>query len=91
MVGTEPGGQWNRKQTADVEATVEPTIRVAGDAAFQSPRRPRSLSVASAQPSVETVVTKAKRAASTLWTLLHAQVGWKREIAVIVLFVLYSR
>lgn len=39
-----------------------------------SPRR-RSMSVASAHPSVETVVSKAKRAASTLWTLLHAQVG----------------
>ena len=38
------------------------------------PRR-RSMSVASTQPSVETVVSKAKRAASTLWTLLHAQVG----------------
>ena len=43
----------------------------------QSPglRRGRSMSVASTQPSVETVVSKAKRAASTLWTLLHAQVG----------------
>jgi len=37
------------------------------------PRRRRSQSVATAQPSVETVVVKAKRAASTLWTLLHAQ------------------
>jgi len=36
--------------------------------------RRRSLSVDTAQPSVETVVVKAKRAASTLWTLLHAQV-----------------
>lgn len=45
--------------------------------AEQSPglRRGRSMSVASTQPSVETVVSKAKRAASTLWTLLHAQVG----------------
>ena len=42
------------------------------------PRRGRSMSVASAQPSVETVVSKAKRAASTLWTLLHAQVGMCR-------------
>lgn len=39
--------------------------------------RRRSVSVASAQPSVETVISKAKRAAKTLWTLLHAQVGWK--------------
>ena len=43
--------------------------------------RMRSQSVASTQPSVETVVVKAKRAASTLWTLLHARVcvvveGW---------------
>ena len=36
--------------------------------------RMRSQSVASTQPSVETVVVKAKRAASTLWTLLHAKV-----------------
>lgn len=36
--------------------------------------RRRAQSVASAHPSVETVVSKAKRAASTLWTLLHAQV-----------------
>jgi hypothetical protein len=36
--------------------------------------RRRSLSLATDQPSVETVVVKAKRAATTLWTLLHAQV-----------------
>lgn len=38
--------------------------------------RRRSYSVASTQPSVETVVVKAKRAAHSLWTLLHAQVRW---------------
>jgi hypothetical protein len=36
--------------------------------------RRRSRSMASAPPSVETVVVKAKRAASSLWMLLHAQV-----------------
>ena len=36
--------------------------------------RRRAVSVASAQPSVETVIVKAKRAAETLWLLLHAQV-----------------
>lgn len=36
--------------------------------------RRRSLSVSTAQPSVETVIVKAKRAASHLWMLLHAQV-----------------
>jgi hypothetical protein len=36
--------------------------------------RRRSLSMASAPPSVETVVVKAKRAATSLWMLLHAQV-----------------
>lgn len=37
--------------------------------------RGRSLSVASTQPSVETVVSKAKQAATVLWTLLHAKVS----------------
>lgn len=36
--------------------------------------RRRSLSVATGMPKIETVVVKAKRAASTLYTLLHAQV-----------------
>jgi hypothetical protein len=48
--------------------------------------RRRSRSMASAPPSVETVVVKAKRAASSLWMLLHAQVrvriGCKRDIFV---------
>jgi hypothetical protein len=36
--------------------------------------RRRALSIAEAKPSVETVVAKAKRAAQSLWMLLHAQV-----------------
>jgi hypothetical protein len=48
--------------------------------------RRRSLSVATGQPALETVVVKAKRAASSLWMLLHAQVssaaaGASREAA----------
>jgi len=39
-------------------------------------QRRRSLSVATGQPSVETVIVKAKRAASSLWMLLHAQVRY---------------
>jgi hypothetical protein len=40
-----------------------------------SPGRRRSMSLASGQPTtLETVVGKAKRAASSLWILLHAQV-----------------
>jgi len=42
--------------------------------AVPSTGRGRSYSVSTVQPSVETVVSKAKRAASTLWILLHAQV-----------------
>lgn len=37
--------------------------------------RRRSLSLAEPQPSVETVIVKAKRAAQSLWMLLHAQVS----------------
>lgn len=37
--------------------------------------RRRALSMAETQPSVETVVVKAKRAAQSLWMLLHAQVS----------------
>jgi hypothetical protein len=39
--------------------------------------RRRALSIAEAKPSVETVVAKAKRAAQSLWMLLHAQVSQK--------------
>jgi len=37
--------------------------------------RKRALSLAETQPSVETVIVKAKRAAQSLWMLLHAQVS----------------
>jgi hypothetical protein len=36
--------------------------------------RRRAMSMAEPQPSVETVIVKAKRAAQSLWMLLHAQV-----------------
>jgi hypothetical protein len=36
--------------------------------------RRRAFSMAETQPSVETVIVKAKRAAQSLWMLLHAQV-----------------
>jgi hypothetical protein len=36
--------------------------------------RRRAMSMAESQPSVETVIVKAKRAAQSLWMLLHAQV-----------------
>jgi hypothetical protein len=50
---------------------------VATDAATHAVSgRRRSMSVATGTASVETVVAKAKRAASTLWTLLHSQVGF---------------
>jgi hypothetical protein len=38
--------------------------------------RRRALSMAETQPSVETVIVKAKRAAQSLWMLLHAQVSY---------------
>jgi hypothetical protein len=41
----------------------------------QQQQRRRSLSLAEPQPNVETVITKAKRAAQSLWMLLHAQVN----------------
>lgn len=40
--------------------------------------RRRSVSVADSSPSVETVMSKAKRAAVSLWMLLHAQVRRRR-------------
>lgn len=42
--------------------------------------RRRALSMAEAQPSVETVIVKAKRAAQSLWMLLHAQVSCSRRV-----------
>lgn len=38
--------------------------------------RRRALSLAESQTSVDTVIDKAKRAAQSLWMLLHAQVRW---------------
>ena len=44
--------------------------------------RRRSLSLAEPKPSVETVIVKAKRAAQSLWMLLHAQVRYSYEDAI---------
>jgi hypothetical protein len=38
--------------------------------------------MAEPQPSVETVIVKAKRAAQSLWMLLHAQVSHLKIIAI---------
>jgi hypothetical protein len=57
-------------ETADNTARDSNTCR--GNNGVNARRRSRSM--ASAPPSVETVVVKAKRAASSLWMLLHAQV-----------------
>jgi hypothetical protein len=50
-----------------------------GGGTAPSPGRRRSMSLASGQPTLETVVVKAKRAASSLWILLHAQVRTRRD------------
>lgn len=55
---------------------MTPARKNSAASAPHCPARRRSLSVASAKPSVETVVVKAKRAASSLWLLLHAQVSF---------------
>lgn len=47
--------------------------------------RKRALSLAETQPSVETVIVKAKRAAQSLWMLLHAQVSHDSPVDVVVL------
>lgn len=44
------------------------------------------MSLASGQPTLETVVVKAKRAASSLWILLHAQVNTLERIYRLALF-----
>ena len=87
----------NDGSAADLSQCCSPavasTAAAAGDAAHV--RRRRSQSVASAQPSVETVVVKAKRAATTLWTLLHAKVRIRiacgSEMALCADVVLYQR
>jgi hypothetical protein len=57
--------------TASTEENV--ATRTAEQQREQHSRR-RAMSVSEAQPNVETVIGKAKRAASSLWILLHAQV-----------------
>lgn len=49
-------------------------LSVSLDSGKGSAIRRRALSLAETQPTVETVVAKAKRAAQSLWMLLHAQV-----------------
>lgn len=63
-----------QSKSAEDEKEMAPTE----DAGMKSPTRRRSLSVPSRNEAtnVETVVTKAKRAGSYLWMLLHAQVGF---------------
>ena len=63
----------------EISGTVPTTSSTASDITTNTPqphqqRRRRSLSMAEPQPSVETVIVKAKRAAQSLWMLLHAQV-----------------
>ena len=79
MVRPNEGNEWDRKAaskqdeaSASTHASTRP--REESDDQAQGARK-RAMSVASTHPSVETVVSKAKRAASSLWTLLHAQVG----------------
>lgn len=79
MVGTNPGlNSWNREgesKSVEDDGSQSPLLCVETTTTTDQPHaRRRAQSVASAHPSVETVVSKAKRAASTLWTLLHAQV-----------------
>jgi hypothetical protein len=52
----------------------DPAVLTSTDDQRPAGRR-RSVSVAEASPSVETVMSKAKRAALSLWMLLHAQVS----------------
>lgn len=81
MYGTEPEDAIDKHSMVEEAAVSDATSNhmnaveqtMAPDALGTTGRR-RALSVASAQPSVETVIVKAKRAASSLWMLLHAQV-----------------
>lgn len=65
----EPTDEQGRFTTAGSSASAN-----SSGYAAPSPGRRRSMSLASGQPTLETVVVKAKRAASSLWILLHAQV-----------------
>ena len=62
----------------EISGTVPTTSSTTSDITTNTPqqqqRRRRSLSMAEPQPNVETVIVKAKRAAQSLWMLLHAQV-----------------
>ena len=63
----------------EISGTVPTTSSATSDIPTNTPqphqqRRRRSLSMAEPQPNVETVIVKAKRAAQSLWMLLHAQV-----------------
>ena len=66
----------NESSSRDTEnAVVVPSSERNSDDSHQPKMgRRRSVSVATSVPDVETVVVKAKRAARTLWILLHAQV-----------------
>ena len=59
--------------SAAMTTTTSTNIGGRGGLTTNATRR-RSLSLAEPQPSVETVIVKAKRAAQSLWMLLHAQV-----------------
>lgn len=71
--GTGMGSELGRDASDELGDKNDAVIASRANASVNSRRR--ALSVASTQPSVETVVAKAKRAASSLWLLLHAQVS----------------
>lgn len=71
MFGVGTGNSGNSRENEAVKEKQRNDVAHSGPTA-----RARSLSVATAQPSVETVVVKAKRAASSLWLLLHSQVSF---------------
>lgn len=55
----------------DGQGSADPVLTTALSNGF----RRRALSMTESQPNVETVIVKAKRAAQSLWMLLHAQVS----------------
>jgi hypothetical protein len=58
------------------QRALAPASSPSSDGGTELLGRPRAMSWAVTNPSIETVVSKAKRAASSLWLLLHAQVGF---------------
>ena len=79
MVRPNQGDEWDHKaESKQNEASPRASAQEEASSECDQAQgaRKRAMSVASTHPSVETVVSKAKRAASSLWTLLHAQVGW---------------